>query len=190
MGTATAIPDLRPLSFSELLDRTFTYYRRHFWLFVVIMAIPQVFVVAMQMCMDAIQRLGMGARAGGGGTEGAAALGAMGGFFIGLVVMVVLYWLLYSMALGATTFAISEVHLGRAPSARESYRRMKGRIRRIVDLVFTMSLRVGGVAMIPFMAIVALGVGIGAAAGNSMIAGISIVLAILGMTGGLQPQYG
>ena len=185
MDTAASIPDLRPLSFSELLDRTFTYYRRHFWLFLGIMAIPQVFILAMQMCLDAIQRLGAGAAGGDGGPEGAEALGAMGGFFLGLILMVVLYWLLYSVALGATTFAISEVHLGRTPSARESYRSMKGRIRRIVDLVFTVGLRVGGLAVVPFIAIVALGVGLSAATGNNLVAGgIVIVFAFLGMIGG------
>lgn len=184
MDTTASIPDLRPLSFSELLDRTFTYYRRNFWLFISIMAIPQVFIVAMNMCMDAVQRLGPGAVAGGGGPGSAVALGAMGGFLIGLVVMVVLYWLLYSLALGATTFAISEVHLGRTPSARECYRRMKGRFRRIVDLVFSVGLRVGGVAMIPFIALVALGIGVGAAAGSSAIAIIVMILAFLGLIAG------
>jgi len=185
MDTAASIPDLRPLSFSELLDRTFTYYRRHFWLFLGIMAIPQVFIVATNMCLDAIERLGAGAAAAGsGGPEGAAALGAMGGFVLGLILMVVLYWLLYSVALGATTFAISEAHLGRTPSARESYRSMKGRIRRIVDLVFTVGFRVGGIAVVPFTAIVVLGVGIGAVAGNGVMAGIAIILAFLGMIGG------
>ena len=185
MSTAASIPDLRPLSFSELLDRTFTYYRGNFWLFLGIMAIPQVFIVAMNMCFDAIQRLGPGAAAAGSrGPEGAEALGAMGGFFLGLILMVVLYWLLYSVALGATTFAISEVHLGRTPSARESYRSMKGRIRRIVDLVFTLGLRLGGIAVVPFAAIGVLAVGIGAAAGNGAMAGIAIILAFLGMIGG------
>ena len=30
--------DLRPLSVGEILDRTFTLYRRHFWLFIGIAA--------------------------------------------------------------------------------------------------------------------------------------------------------
>ena len=34
-----ATAELRPLSLGELLDRTFSYYRSHFWLFVGIMAI-------------------------------------------------------------------------------------------------------------------------------------------------------
>jgi hypothetical protein len=32
--------DLRPLSLGELLDRTFSLYRRNFWLFLGILRIP------------------------------------------------------------------------------------------------------------------------------------------------------
>ena len=41
-----AATDLRPLSLGELLDRTFSYYRKHFLLFVGIMALPQALIVA------------------------------------------------------------------------------------------------------------------------------------------------
>ena len=37
--------DLRPLSLGELLDRTFSLYKKHFWLFVGIMAIPSAFMI-------------------------------------------------------------------------------------------------------------------------------------------------
>jgi hypothetical protein len=41
--------ELRALSLGELLDRTFSYYRQHFWLFVGIMALPQVLGVALTL---------------------------------------------------------------------------------------------------------------------------------------------
>ncbi|HEV2350884.1 MAG TPA: hypothetical protein VG028_13675 [Terriglobia bacterium] len=41
--------ELRPLSIGELLDRTFSYYRRNFWLFVGIVAAPQVAMVAVSL---------------------------------------------------------------------------------------------------------------------------------------------
>ena len=46
--------ELRPLSFGELLDRTFSYYRSHFWVFVGIMAIPQILLVAVALLTDAL----------------------------------------------------------------------------------------------------------------------------------------
>src|SRR5713226_10205336 len=49
-----ASADLRPLSLGELLDRTFTLYRNHFWLFVGIMAVPQLLLLAIGLVGVAI----------------------------------------------------------------------------------------------------------------------------------------
>jgi hypothetical protein len=57
------IPDLHPLSLGELLDRTFTYYRRHFWTLVGIMAIPQVLIVAVNVLLQSFQPCTWRARA-------------------------------------------------------------------------------------------------------------------------------
>jgi len=183
MATAVNIPDLRPLSLGELLDRTFTYYRRHFWLFVGIMALPQVFIVAFNLCTDAIQRLSVSnTEATPGGSEWLVA-GPVAGLGAGMIVMFIAYTLLYSLALGATTFAISEVHLGRMPTVRGSYRSMKGRLRRMLDLIFTIALRIVGVGVVLLFGVGALGVimiGFGSAAGGVGVA-VGIVLAVLGM---------
>jgi hypothetical protein len=51
--------DLRPLTLAELLDRSFSTYKRHLWLFVGIMAVPAVvatlYAVAMQAFSGAIR---------------------------------------------------------------------------------------------------------------------------------------
>ena len=41
--------ELRPLSLGELLDRTFSLYRNHFWVFVGIMAIPASFGIPVNL---------------------------------------------------------------------------------------------------------------------------------------------
>src|SRR5260370_21458674 len=46
--------DLRPLSIGELLDRTFSLYRRNFLLFIGISAIPQLLVLAMRLAQTAL----------------------------------------------------------------------------------------------------------------------------------------
>src|SRR5260370_38442849 len=46
--------DLRPLSIGELLDRTFSLYRRNFLLFIGISAIPQLLVLAMRLSQTAL----------------------------------------------------------------------------------------------------------------------------------------
>ena len=48
------ITALRPLSTSELLDRTFYLYRNHFLMFVVITAVPQIPVLALHMADAAL----------------------------------------------------------------------------------------------------------------------------------------
>ena len=47
--------DLRPMSVGELLDLTFSLYRKRFLLFVGIMAIPQLFALAASLAAQAMQ---------------------------------------------------------------------------------------------------------------------------------------
>ncbi|MGH9811917.1 MAG: hypothetical protein ACRD4T_02160, partial [Candidatus Acidiferrales bacterium] len=53
----TAPIDLRPLSLGELLDRTFSLYRNHFWLFVGITAIPYLLLLGPGLLIDAAQSM-------------------------------------------------------------------------------------------------------------------------------------
>src|ERR1700722_12618250 len=50
--------ELRPLSLGEILDRTFTLYRRYFLLFLGISAIPQLLVLAFQLVQDEFPQTG------------------------------------------------------------------------------------------------------------------------------------
>jgi Domain of unknown function (DUF4234) len=135
------IPDLRPLSFGELLDRTFTYYRRHFWTFVGIMAVPQVLIVAVNVFWRVFQsRLMESARnspPNANFSEGYVITVALG-----TILILVVYFVMYAVALGAATNAVSEIHLGRPTTARAAYRSMRGRYWRLADLIFTIMLRV------------------------------------------------
>jgi len=144
--------ELRPMNLGELLDRTFTLYRSHFVLFVGIMALPQLFAIAANLFTQGI----MGPQAlmpiGGNAQSSPAAIGAMmGGYVAGMGVMALVYWIVYSVALGATTFAVSEVYLGRRTSVRESYRRMHGRFWRLMDVVFSVLLRLFLVFFLTYM---------------------------------------
>src|SRR5437879_10053467 len=60
----------------------------------------------------------------------------MGGFFLGALLMVVLYIIVYALALGATTFAVSDLYLGRQATVRSAYRNMRGRYRSLLGLIF------------------------------------------------------
>ena len=122
--------DLRPLSLGEILDRTFTVYRRHFALFVGIAAIPQLLVLAFQLAQvflvsapvrtapPAVQELQASGASGG--------LVALGGLFA--VVGVIVYLVAILLSNGATVFAVSDLYLGRSITIGEALRRMRGEL--------------------------------------------------------------
>ena len=57
--------DLRPMSLGEVLDRTFSLYRNHFWLFAGIMSLPLLLLLIFQTGMTALQYAGVNAATAG-----------------------------------------------------------------------------------------------------------------------------
>jgi hypothetical protein len=137
--------ELRPLSIGELLDRTFRLYRNHFWLFAGIMAIPSAFSVPFTVIFFTIQSPAMA----GGKPSPTFALAAA------LVVLAFfcLFGFVYSMAIGATTYAVSESYLGQKVTVRGSYGKAGANFWRILGVVVVAWLRafgmllLGGIAM-------------------------------------------
>src|SRR5258708_4934087 len=104
--------DLRPLSLGEILDRTFSLYRRHFLLFFGISAIPNVLVLALSLGQVAL-------------TSPAPARGGLSGSAVAWVlVTIVVAVVAYLFSQGGTILAVSELYLGRATSIAESLRRV------------------------------------------------------------------
>src|SRR5215467_8140154 len=114
-GGSTMATVLRPLSISELMDRTFHLYRNNFLVFVGIIAIPQLAVLFLQLVGSALltQREGAGAIFV---TILAGLLIAAAGFasFIGI-----------EIAHAATVIAVSDLHLGRSATISSSYSRAR-----------------------------------------------------------------
>jgi len=121
--------DLRPLSLGEILDRTFSLYRRNFLLFIGITAIPQLLILAMNLAgtllsaAPALPRLPRPEQFQGRAATGFLALG-VGGAIVGLIV----YFVAYLFAQGGTVYAVSDIYLGRRTSIGESLGRMKGQL--------------------------------------------------------------
>ena len=109
---------LRPLSTSELLDRTFFLYRTHFVLFVGIVAVPQLAVLAIR-----IGSATMGLR----GSVLASALGT----FVGVLA----YLLALATSQAATVIAVSDVHLGRPASIAAAFVAIRGRLLRTMGIM-------------------------------------------------------
>jgi hypothetical protein len=108
---------LRPLSTGELLDRTLTLFRRHFWLFVGLMILPQIFMLAGTVTVSSgpsLVALGLPA-------PSAIGLSVVGGLM--LIVGVFLTFMAQAAAITAT----SEIQVGRSITIRDSYRRVRGK---------------------------------------------------------------
>src|SRR6476660_2417944 len=133
--------ELRPLSLGELLDRSFTLYRRHFTTFVGIMAPPSAMMLLMSITG---QLLPVIARPGAVAPLSSLNIGV---FVAGVVAMFglgILYFLVYILALGATTAAVSDLYLDHPTTIAGSYARVRGRIGSLLLLMLLTALRVFG----------------------------------------------
>jgi hypothetical protein len=139
--------DLRPLSIGEILDRTFSLYRRNFLLFVGIAAIPQLLVLALQLAQIAFMttrspirpRMATDFQTSFPGVSAGSVLGFLG--FI--VAFVIIYTIAYSFSQGATVFAVSELYLGRTTTIGQSLGRVRGELLYLVVLIIFYILVIG-----------------------------------------------
>ena len=117
---------LRPLSTSELLDRTFHLYRNNFLVFVGITAIPQLFILAMQLGSAAMiweqQLIGLGV------TAIVAGLGS---------------YVAIEISHAATIMAVSNLHLDRPTSIGSSYAAAKSSLPRVIGITIAMGIAIG-----------------------------------------------
>lgn len=118
--------ELRPLSLGELLDRTFSLYRKHFVLFLGITAIPHLLPLALNF----VQILFTGPMANLGRARSLQA-GSGEMIFLGFVTPLVgsiATVIAYLFSQGATVYAVSDLYLGRPTTIRESLRKMWGQL--------------------------------------------------------------
>ncbi len=173
------IEPLRPMSTGQLLDHTFTLYRKNFLLFVGIAAVgPAAYLI--------FQLLTVGSAVVPVGSRRAAAAGVSFGFGIiaGLVVM------LAGMAIAhaATVKAVAAVHLGRGITIAGAYRALRGRILRVLGVFLLVALISGAAAgVIIFVAVMIGTVAVigGAKAGTAGTIVGAIVGIIAAVVGGL-----
>jgi hypothetical protein len=124
--------DLRPLRLGELLDRTFVLYRSRFWLFAGILLIPHAVLLAGNLLVQGLLSAGQaGSQVDPSANPGAFLAAAAGG-----MATWVLYFIVYSIALGAATFAVSDVYLNRPTTIRGAFQKLRGRIGSLLGLLF------------------------------------------------------
>ena len=115
---------LSPLSLGELLDRTFQLYRRHFLIFVGIVALPHLFLLPLQLAsvwQRTTARFDL--------VDVAFALViAAGGIFV------------LAIAQAATVIAVSRSYLGQHASIVDSYSRVGGHVFRLCALILAVGI--------------------------------------------------
>jgi|SRR5579884_1438157 len=109
---------LRPLTLGEILDRSFSLYRRNFALFVGIAGIPQVITLIFNV-FNTANRMVVGLSATQLGSTPTSGMG---------VVMALVYLVLvttaYLFSQGGTILAVSDLYLGRPTSISESLKKV------------------------------------------------------------------
>lgn len=131
--------DLRPLSLGEILDRTFSLYRRNFVLFAGIAAVPQLLVLAWSL----VQTLVLGRPATPGQPQFNPSSGLVVLGILGVIVGVVVYVIAYLFAQGGTVYAVSDLYLGRTTSIGTSLSRMRGHAGNLFGVTLLNGLVVG-----------------------------------------------
>jgi hypothetical protein len=142
--------DLRPLSLGELLDRTFSLYKKHFWLFVGIMAIPAVFVIPERVVLMNFQ--GSLFNVTPGHPPVMPSPGFMAEVFAGYFVFLIVFGTVYAIATGAATCAVADAYLGQTSTVRGSYAKIRAKFWRLMGVVINIALRMLGI-LTPVLAI-------------------------------------
>jgi Membrane domain of glycerophosphoryl diester phosphodiesterase len=143
--------ELRPLSLGELLDRTFSLYRNHFWLFVGIMAIPAMFVIPERIVLFNVQGSLMNLTPGRAPTL--PSLSLLGGVVAGELAFMVVFITVYSVGMAAATSAVADAYLGRPSTVRGAYAKIRAKFWRLMGVVLNIALRILGFILLPILVV-------------------------------------
>jgi hypothetical protein len=171
--------DLRPLTLGELLDRSFSLYRRHFWLFVGIMALPSLLALGFGVIMAVASPQPVTPESmAAGDADPAEIIGGVVWFMIAIIGMAAVYFITYAVALGATTVAVSELYMGRPITIRGAYTPMRGKVGRLALLLILVAVRMFAAFFMVFIGAVVSGV-VGAVAAP-ILAPLFVIAAFMG----------
>jgi len=131
--------ELKPMTLSELLDRTFTLYRNRFFLFCGLMVIPEIAILACSLVLVLGFPIKVAALVPNPGDPFAALRSMQSRLVPGLFALVVQIFF-GALALGAVTVTVSELYLGRKVSIANAYRMVRGRIFGLIGLIILLFL--------------------------------------------------
>ncbi len=118
----------RPLTLGEILDRTFTLYRKNFLLFLGITAIPQLLTLGVNILQVMTTKFPAAVSQQHEFQMRTARSGMLAFGLIGGLVFLVVFVLVYLMTQGATIYAVSDLYLGRPATIGGSLKKMWGHL--------------------------------------------------------------
>ncbi len=140
--------NLVPLGLGELLDKTFSTFRKHFWLFAGIMVLPEAIMVGLAIVVQVyVSGVPVVRNPQNAHVAAQSFSSAMRVMLVSLGSMIP-HYIVYALALGATTYALSEVYLGRTTTIRETYRVVLAHFWRLIRVIFAIVLRCFGVLVL------------------------------------------
>jgi hypothetical protein len=168
---------LRPMSTSQVLDRTFHLYRNHFVLLAGIGSLLPAMLLVMQL---AFIPLGFPPRATAKTAPEALVILLLGYFCC----YGVIYLVGTALAGGATVVGVSKLHLGQGVTIGEAYKQVFSRFWRIVGVIVLLGLIVFGSLFVgEVIAIVVITFSVGSTAifarGGGAMMGIGVVVAVI-----------
>jgi hypothetical protein len=179
---------LRPMSASQILDRTFHLYRSNFLVFAGIAAVGPALTVLGGMIQ--LRIFGMPAIPQPGTFDPAMLRALLGRTVVGGVISLILYTLGQALASGATVHAVSMLHLGKSTTIVESYRRIRSIFGRILGVMSTAFAIAWGPLMLVYVLLLGAAVALplltrGAGGASQGVAAVFAILAVLLTLGGL-----
>ncbi len=185
-GAFPAMYDLRPLTTSEVLDRTFSIYRSNFWMFAGIAsfsgALQSVVAVCQMVFQGRVMLQAQQAQHGGLPVSPFASVTPMIIMFFASM----LHFLTWSIILAACIYALGEIYLGRSTSIVQAF---GATIRRWYSYLGISLWQVGSFMWLPFVFMIAGGAlaGLGFVPQlhpGGALAAVGFFLLIVGMTAG------
>lgn len=141
---------LRPMTLGQVLDTTFSLYKRNFWLFAGITALPFLLVLLFQIVVAAT-----GSPFAGTGRSTAISPDLLGRMAAGVTIGVTIYLVILGYTQAATIFAVSDLYLARSATVRGSFSKVGAKILRIM-LIFLIAI----IAVVVGILVFSLAVGI------------------------------
>jgi hypothetical protein len=170
--------DLRPLTLGELLDRSFGLFRRHFWLFVGLMALPSILIVLVNILVLVVPEFPDDIA-----EPNTLLMLAVMGTAVG-VGLFVAYFVSYMVTLGATTVAVSELYVGRTATIASAYAYVRGHIGRLVLLMILIGLRLMGLVFLVVVIFTVIGV-----AAALVLGPLAAIIPVVGVIGGILAAF-